>query len=33
MDPPVRFGANIIRLGEVIPIFDDEPTALAALIA
>ena len=33
MDPQVRFGANIIRLGEVVPIFDDEATALAALIA
>ena len=33
MDPAVKFGANIIRLGEVVPIFDDEATALAALIA
>ncbi|HEY2155855.1 MAG TPA: STAS domain-containing protein [Isosphaeraceae bacterium] len=32
MDPAVRFGANIIRLGDVVPIYDDEPTALAALI-
>ena len=33
MVPQVRFGANIIRLGEVVPIFDDESSALASLIA
>jgi anti-anti-sigma regulatory factor len=33
MDPAVRFGANVIRLGNVMPIYDDEATALAALIA
>jgi anti-sigma B factor antagonist len=32
MDPLVRFGANIIRLGEIVPILDDEATALASLI-
>ncbi len=32
MDPQVRFGANIIRLGSVVPMYDDEPTALASLI-
>ncbi len=32
MDPLAHVGANIIRLGEVIPIYDDEPTALASLI-
>ena len=33
MDPQVRFGANIIQLGAVVPMYDDEATALAALIA
>lgn len=32
MDPAVKFGANIIRLGEVVPIYDDEATGVAALI-
>jgi anti-anti-sigma factor len=32
MDPSVRLGANILQLGQVVPIFDDEPTAIAALI-
>jgi anti-anti-sigma factor len=30
MEPPVRFGADILSLGEYIPIHDDEPSALAA---
>lgn len=33
MDPLARVGANILRLGELIPLLDDEPTAIAALIA
>jgi anti-anti-sigma factor len=32
MDPFVKVGADIIKLGRVIPIYDDERTALAALI-
>lgn len=32
MDPFVRVGADIVKLGRIIPIYDDEPTALAALI-
>ena len=32
MDPSVRLGANILQLGQLVPIFDDEPTAIAALI-
>ena len=31
MDPVVRMGADIASLDEFIPIFDDEPTARAAL--
>jgi anti-anti-sigma factor len=31
MDDHVRIGANIIRLGDVVPILPDERTALAAL--
>ena len=30
MDPYVRIGADIIRLGEYVPIHDDESSALAA---
>ncbi|WP_435011372.1 STAS domain-containing protein [Tundrisphaera lichenicola] len=30
MDPSVRFGADILRLGEYIPIHDDQASALAA---
>ena len=30
MDPPVRFGADILYLGRYIPIHDDRPSALAA---
>jgi anti-anti-sigma factor len=30
MDPDVRFGADIIRLGDYIPIFEDQATALAS---
>jgi anti-anti-sigma factor len=33
IEPHVRFGADIINLGSVVPMYDDEPTALAALIA
>ena len=32
MDPSVRLGANILRLGQIVPIYEDEPTAIAALI-
>jgi anti-anti-sigma regulatory factor len=32
LDPIARVGANILHLGEVVPIFEDEPTALASLI-
>ena len=32
MDPDVRIGADIVRLGRIVPIYDDEPTALAALV-
>lgn len=30
MDPSVRFGADILRLGQYIPIHEDRPSALAA---
>jgi len=30
MDPSVRFGADIIRLGEIIPIHEDRPSAMAS---
>jgi anti-sigma B factor antagonist len=30
MDPPVRFGADILRLGRYIPIHEDRPSAMAA---
>ena len=32
LDPFVRVGADIVRLGRIIPIYEDEATALAALI-
>ncbi len=32
MDSFVRLGADIIKLSHVIPIYDDEPTALASLV-
>ncbi len=32
MDPLALVGAKIVRLDEVIPIYEDEPTALASLI-
>jgi anti-anti-sigma factor len=32
-DPDVRVGADILSLGDYIPIVDDEPAALAALRA
>ena len=32
MDPLIGSGAKIVRLDEVIPIYEDEPTALASLI-
>lgn len=31
LQPEVRFGADILGFGTLIPIHDDEPTALAAL--
>jgi anti-anti-sigma factor len=31
MDEFVHVGANIVRLGQIVPIFDDEATAIAAL--
>lgn len=30
MEPSVRFGADVLRLGEYMPIYDDEASALAA---
>jgi anti-anti-sigma factor len=33
MDEFVKVGANIVRLGQIVPIIDDEATALAALNA
>jgi anti-sigma B factor antagonist len=30
MEPMVRFGADILRLGKYIPIHDDRPSAMAA---
>jgi anti-anti-sigma factor len=30
MDPSVRFGADILSLGQYIPIHDDRPSAMAA---
>jgi len=30
MQPPVRFGADVLSLGEYVPIHDDEASALAA---
>ena len=30
MDPPVRFGADILSLGRYIPIHEDIPSAMAA---
>jgi anti-anti-sigma factor len=30
MDPVVRFGADILRIGRYIPIHEDRPSALAA---
>ncbi len=33
MDPFVRAGADIVKLGRIVPLFDDEPSALAALTA
>jgi anti-sigma B factor antagonist len=30
MDPAVRFGADILRLGQYIPIHEDRPSAMAA---
>jgi anti-anti-sigma factor len=33
MAPAVRFGADILSLGQYIPIHDDEPSALAAFAA
>jgi anti-anti-sigma factor len=32
MDPAVRFGADILSLGDYIPIHDDETSALAAFV-
>jgi hypothetical protein len=32
MDAFVRVGADIVKLGRVVPIYDDEKTALASLI-
>jgi anti-anti-sigma factor len=32
MDEFVRVGADIVKLGRVVPIYDDEKTALASLI-
>jgi len=32
MNSFVRVGADIVRLGRIIPIYEDEPTALASLI-
>lgn len=32
MDPAVRIGADILSLGEFIPIHDDEASALAAFL-
>ncbi len=31
MDPDVRVGADIIRLGDLVPIFADQDAAIAAL--
>jgi anti-anti-sigma factor len=33
MDEFVHVGAKIVRLGQIVPILDDEPTAIAALNA
>ena len=33
MHPDIRIGADILSLGEFIPIVDDEPAAMAALRA
>ena len=33
MDPFVRTAADIVRLGRIVPIFDDEPSAVSSLTA